>query len=146
MKTLRPEVQNGIMLFFFIGLFFILVDLIGFADNIWLRTLNIFFVFYFVNRTVKYYVEEGKNDFLSNIGAAVITSIIGVVLSVFGFIIYIKLFRGDAYLAELSEPLIGAGEELSLSQYSFALFAEGIASSVIVAFILNQWWKNKGAD
>ena len=80
---------------------------------------------------------------MSNIGAAIITSILGVMLSVFGFIIYIKLFRGSDYLSELSEPLIGAGGDLSLAQYSFALFAEGIASSVIVAFILNQWWKNK---
>lgn len=146
MKNLNPEVRNGILLFLFIGVYFIIIDLLGYADNIYLRTLNIFFVFYFVNRTYKQYVSKGESSFLNNLGAAIITSVLGVVLSIVGFLLYIVVFRGNEYLSELSEPLIGAGKDLTLLQYCFALFAEGIASSVIVAFILNQYWKNKSTE
>ena len=142
MKNLKPEFRNGILLFLAIGLFFIIMNLLGFADNIYLRTVNIFFVFYFVNRSIVEYKQKGQNNYMSNFGAAFLTAIIGVISSIGGFILYVLLVLGVDNLSELAEPLISTGQNLSLLQYSFVLFAEGIASSIIVSFILMQYHKD----
>jgi hypothetical protein len=144
MKKLNTEIRNGILLFISLGLYFIIIDLLGFQDEIILKTANIVLVFYFVNDTIRQNVKTEKADYLSLFGSAVMTSVIGIVLSILGFILYILLVKGQDYLSQLSAPLIGAGNDLSLSQYSFSLFAEGMASSVIVAFILMMYWKKEG--
>ena len=143
MKKLNPEIRNGILLFLSIGLYFIIIDLLGYQDEIYLKTANIIFVFYFVNATIREKIKSGQSDYLSNFGAAIITAVIGVFSSIIGFLAYLLLIRGIDYLPELSEPLIGTGTELSLGQYSFILFAEGMTSSVIVAFILMMYWKKE---
>ncbi|WP_339838973.1 hypothetical protein [uncultured Flavobacterium sp.] len=47
------EFKNGILIFLGIGLFFLLLDLFGFADKNYLRILNAFIVLYGINETLK---------------------------------------------------------------------------------------------
>jgi len=144
MKKLNSEIWNGILMFISIGLYFIIIDLLGYQDNRLLKGANIIFVFFFVNQTLRQKVKMGQEDYLSNFGSAIMTSVIGVSLSIVGFFLFIFVIKGRDYLSKLSEPLLGAGSNLTLSQYSFSLFAEGMASSVIVAFIMMMYWKKEG--
>ena len=137
---LQRELKNAILIFLGIGIYFLAMDSLGFADIYYLRLLNIFIVLYFVNQTIKYNIKDGKNDYLQNIFAAAFTSIIGVFLSIIGLYIYINYKGGEAYIHTLSDIFL-TGSKPSVTQYCLGLLFEGIASSMIATFILMQYWK-----
>ena len=136
------EVINGSLIFIGIGVYFLLMNVLGFADLFYLRLLNVFFVFYGVNRTIEMNVSEGKNKFVDNAVSAMITSVIGVVLSIVGLVIYSYLKGGDAYVQSLSKTFLFGGNP-SIEAYSICLLFEGIASSVIVTMLLMLYWNNR---
>jgi len=138
------EIVNGVFIFGSISLYFFIMELVGLSDKSYLRFLNIIIVIYFVNRTIRQIITAGKGGYFSNFGSAIITSSIGVVLGIIGLSIYINFWKGIDYVSELSAPIIGIGvEDLTMLEYCFALFAEGLASSVVVSFIIMQYWKNR---
>ena len=49
---LPKEISNGFIIFLGIGIYFLLMNVLGLADLFYLRTLNVFFIFYGVNRTM----------------------------------------------------------------------------------------------
>ena len=142
MKKIGPEIINGIYIFLLVGIFFMSMEALGLSDNMYLRLLNILFVFVFVNRTVKQKVNSGEISFLSNFGSAILTGFVGVFLSIIGLTVYIFFIKGIDYITQLAPSIITSGAEVSLTQYCFALFAEGLSSSMIVAFMIMQYWKN----
>lgn len=135
------ELINGILIFIGIGGYFILMDLLHLSDIYGLRLLNIFIVMFFINRTIKANIKEGKVDYFKNVISGALTSFIGIGLSVVGLRQYI-LFRGGAeYIKNLGDAFL-FGNDPSVTQYCIGLFFEGIASSLIAVFILMQYWKN----
>lgn len=106
------------------------------------RLVNVFFVFYGVNRTIKMNLAEGEKNFVPNSVAALLTSLVGVFLSILGLIIYSYLQGGDSYVQSLSETFLFGGNP-SIFAYSISLLFEGIASSVIVTMLLMLYWNNK---
>ncbi|MGH2664604.1 hypothetical protein [Flavobacterium sp.] len=140
--NLSKEVNNGILIFISIGIYFLTMEFLGLSDIFLLRVLNIFIVVYFLNKTIKSNYHEGKTDYLPNLISGTLTSLIGVFLSVAALLIYISIKGGNAYLEKLSENfLFGAGEP-SMYQYCLGLLFEGIASSIIITFTLMQYWKD----
>ena len=139
---LPKEVLNGFFIFIGIGLYFLLMNVLGFANVAFLRIFNIVFVFYGVNRTVQMNFAEGKNIFVSNAVSAMTTSLIGVFLSVFGFVVYSYLKGGNSYVQSLSSPFLFGGNP-SIETYCITLLFEGIASSVIVTMLLMLYWSNR---
>ena len=138
---LPKELVNGILIFIGIGVYFILMDLLGLSDVYYLRILNIFIVLYFINRTIKTNIQEGKTVYFQNVISGGLTSFIGVALSVIGLRQYIVFKGGAEYIKNLSEAFI-FGNNPSVNEYCIGLFFEGIASSIIATFILMQYWKN----
>lgn len=124
-----------------IALFFLLMELLNLSDNYYLRILNLLFVFYWVNRTIKQNLMEGQNGYLSNLLSAGFTAIFGVVISIAGLLFYIYNKGGTQYINRLSEQFIFGGA--SVNEYCFGLLFEGLASSMIVVFISMQFWRNK---
>lgn len=139
---LPKELSNGLLIFFGIGIYFLLMNALGFANIAYLRLFNVFIVFYGVNRTMKMNLEEGKNNFVSEATSAMITSVVGVVLSVLGLLIYSRIKGGDTYIKSLSESFLFGGNP-SINTYCISLFFEGIASSVIVVLLLMLYWNNR---
>jgi hypothetical protein len=75
---------------------------------------------------------------------SLLTSILTVFLSTIGLAAYIHFWIGNDYINSLSQPLLNIGAlQLSLIQFGFAIFTEGIASGVILSFGLMQYWKNR---
>lgn len=136
------ELLNGSIIFIGITAYFLLMNALGYGDSFYLRLTNIFFVFYGVNRTIKMNVEEGQKNFVSNAVSAMVTSLVGVFLSIIGLIIYSYMQGGDAYVQSLSKTFLFGGNP-SIFSYSISLLFEGIASSVIVAMLLMLYWNNR---
>jgi len=139
---ISKEFFNGATIFVGIGVYFLLMNALGFADVFYLRLLNILFVFYGVNKTIQMNVAEGKKTFVYNAVSAMMTSIIGVVLSVVGLILYSYMQGGDNYTQSLSETFLFGGNP-SVVTYSISLLFEGVASSVIVTLFAMLYWNNR---
>lgn len=136
------EILNGSIIFIGITAYFLLMNVLGYGNSFYLRLVNIFFVFYGVNRTIKMNVEEGQKDFVSNAVSAMVTSLVGVFLSIIGLIIYSYMQGGDNYVQSLSKTFLFGGNP-SIFSYSISLLFEGIASSVIVTMLLMLYWNNR---
>ena len=139
---LPKELRNGIIIFLGIGLYFLLMILLGLGDISALRLLNVVFVFYGVNRTIKINLNEGNKNFVLNAVSALITSIIGVVLSIIGLLIYSYIQGGDAYIQSLSKTFLFGGNP-TIVTYCISLLFEGIASSIIVTLLVMLYTNNK---
>lgn len=136
------EFLNGCIIFVSTVAFFFLMNAVGLGHLFYLRLINVFFVFYGVNRTIKMNLAEGEKNFVSNSVAALLTSLVGVFLSIMGLIIYSYLKGGDSYVQSLSETFLFGGNP-SIFTYSISLLFEGIASSVIVTMLLMLYWNNR---
>lgn len=139
---LPKELINGFVIFIGITAYFLLMNALGYGNSFYWRLVNIFFVFYGVNRTIKMNVEEGQKDFVSNAVSAMVTSLVGVFLSIAGLIIYSYMQGGDDYVQSLSKTFLFGGNP-SIFSYSISLLFEGIASSVIVTMLLMLYWNNR---
>jgi pheromone shutdown protein TraB len=138
------EFFNGAAIFVGIGIYFLLMNALGLADKFYLRLFNIFFVYYGVNRTLQMNLAEGKSTFVLNAVSAMTTSLVGVILSIAGLIIYSYMRGGDGYVETLSETFLFGGNP-SVMTYSICLFFEGVASSVVVTLFAMLYWNNKFA-
>lgn len=141
--NISKELNNGILIFISIGIYFLLMELLGLSDVFLLRLLNIFIVVYFINKTIKSNYREGKAEYLENVISGSLTSLTGVALSVAGLLAYISMKGGNNYLANLSKNFLFGGGEPTMYQYCIGLLFEGVASSIIITFTLMQYWKDR---
>jgi len=139
---ISTEFYNGSIIFFTIGVYFMLMYVLGFSDVVYLRLVNVLFVFYGVNRTIQTNLAEGKKNFVYNAVSAMMTSLVGIFLSILGLIIFSYIKGGDAYVQTLSTTFLFGGNP-SVIAYSFSLLFEGIASSVIVTMLIMLYWNNQ---
>jgi len=142
MKLTR-EFVNGFIIFLLIGIYFIIMELAGFSHLFWLRIFNAFFVVYGVNRTLKANVADGITGYNKNLLSAMLTSIIGALLSIGALLIYVHYKGGEAYLKELPQNFIFGGGELGIAQFCIGLLFEAGAATIIVSFCMMQYYKNK---
>lgn len=137
------EVKNGIRAFLVIGVYFLIIEFLNVKHTAFLRVLNILIVGVFVNKSILNGIRE-KRSFLSVFGSAFFTNLVAVVLSTIALAIYITLIKGESQIGLLAQPLLSIGSgQLNTAQFSFAIFAEGFASGVILSFGMMQFWKNR---
>ena len=98
------EMKYGFFMFLGIGSYFLFIEFIGLSKQYALRILNVFIVIYFLNKTIKANLAEGKKGYIVNMVSAGLTGIIGIVLGIIGLALYIQ-FRGiDNRLVKSSIP------------------------------------------
>lgn len=131
---------NGLIIFIGIALYFLLIETLGLADQIYLRLLNFVFVLYGVNRTIKSNYHDGINGYLTNLLAGFLTGMVSLILGIFSLMIYTESLGGD--FSRFKDSYIFGGDP-SLYQFCFGLFIEGAASSMIISFAMMQYWKDK---
>lgn len=142
MKLLR-ELQNGLIIFLGIGIYFLLMEVAGLSNQPYLRFFNLFIVIYGVNRTLKANFKEDLNGYFKNLISAFITAMFGSILSIIALMIYINYQGGAAYLKMLSSDFLFGGGNPTVLQYCIGLFFESAAASVMICFCLMQYWKTK---
>jgi len=138
----KKEIKNGFYIFICIGVFFLLMEFLGLSNLYYLRLINTVFVVYAVNDTLKSRIAHGKKNFVSNAVAALVTSGVGVFLSILGLLIYSYLRGGNEYIHNLSKTFLFGGNP-SINMYCLTLFFEGMAASLIVTMLLMLYYNNK---
>tara|TARA_B110000114_G_scaffold45328_1_gene48016 strand:+ start:6793 stop:7233 length:441 start_codon:yes stop_codon:yes gene_type:complete len=142
MKIEKIVFKNAVKIFLAIIAFFFLMKLLGLEKINELRILNFAFVFWGVNNAIKESIYLNKvNDYLQNLFTGLFTSIISVIFTIIAFSIYLHYI--DPQFIKVVENSALWGGELTPSLISAAIFIEGMASSIICAFIVMQFWKNK---
>lgn len=136
------EIENGFLLFLGIGIFFLILEVANLSNIYWLRALNFPIVVYFLNRQIKHNLSAGKLGFYQNMFSCFLAGFIGIFLGILGLILYLNFKGGEDYVKNLSKSFL-LGGNLSIIQYSFALFMEGIASILIVSYMNVQYWRLK---
>jgi len=141
-------VINGFIIYVGIALFFLLMEMVGWSDQIYLRLVNFIFVIYGVNKTLKANSHDNTNGYFSNLVSGILTAIVSLALGIFSFIGYIEYMGANhggsnEYLQRYAGSYIFGGGEPSLYQFVIGLTVEGVAASVIVSFALMQYWKDK---
>ena len=134
---------NGLIIFICIGLYFLLMDMLGLSKNIYLRLVNFVFVIYGVNRTIQSNFKDNINGYFTNIVSAFLTAFLSLALGVFAFMLYADYQGGEKYLQDFAGTYIFGGSNPSPYQFGIGLFIEGLAASVVVSFALMQYWKDK---
>ena len=142
---LPKEIANAFIIFAGIAIYFLIIDFFNLSHILWLRMLNVLFVWYGVTRTLSSNVAEGKTGYVSNLLSASVTALCGVALSILGLVAYIYLRGGDSYIDNFSEDLLFGGKP-SANQYCIGILFEGIASALIVVFVSVQFWRSKMAS
>jgi hypothetical protein len=140
--NIPKETQNGFIIFLGIGLYFLLMTLLGLQNITILRMVNFVFLFYGVHLTVKTNFAEGNKNFLNNAVSAFITCLVGVFLSIFALLVYIHSRGGETYLHSLAKTFLFGGNP-SVASYGISLSLEGVASSVIVTLVYILYTNNK---
>jgi hypothetical protein len=141
---LPKEITNGILIFFGLAAYFLLMQALGLSDNHLLRFFNIFIVYFGVYKTLKSNFNEGKMGYIYNTVSTGFTAINGVVLSFIGLVLYIYTNGGQAFLNNLSPGFLFSGNP-TVTEYCFGLLFEGMASAIVIVFISMQYWRNKTA-
>lgn len=139
----KREFANGFIIFLGLGIYFFILEIAGLSDEFYLRLLNVFIVIYGVNRTIKGNYIEGVRGYFTHLLAAIMTSMIGALLSITFLMVYIQFNGGESYIKNLSETFIFGGGELTVERYCIALLFESVAASLAVSFCLMQYWKDK---
>ena len=139
----KREFLNGFLIFLGIGIYFVILEIAGLSDVFYLRLGNVAIVVWGVNRTIKGNVEAGVRGYFTNFIGAIMTSMIGAILSIASLLLYIEIRGGEEYLKNLAENFIFGGGELTIQQYCIGLLFESAAASLAVSFSLMQYWKDK---
>lgn len=134
---------NGTIIFIGIGLFFLLMEVLGLKDQIYLRLLNFIFVIYGVNRTIKSNYQDNINGYFTNLVSGMLTALVGLALGIIAFLIYAEARGGEEYLEAFADSYIFGGGEPTVYEFCIGLSIEGFASSLIVSFAIMQYWKDK---
>lgn len=127
---------NGLLIFALIGIYFVILEVLGLSDNLYLRFINFLFVLIGVNNTLKAASRE-TTSYLKRMLAGVTTVFTGILLSAIGLFIYLSVFEAD--LSAYAMTLIPAETNLA---FAAVIFIEGFTSSLMVVFIMLQYWKN----
>lgn len=134
---------NGVIIFICIALFFLIMELAGLSDQIYLRLVNFIFVIYGINRTIKQNYADHINGYFTNLLSAILTGVVSLALGLAAFVAYVEYNGGQEYLRNFKESYIFGGGDPSIYQFVIGLALEGAAASVIVSFALMQYWKDK---
>ncbi len=140
------ELTNGFFIFLGISVYFLIIELLGLSHVFLLRVFNAVFVIAGVYLTLHQNFKDNIKGYFTNLKSAILTSLFGAVLSVATLLAYIYYNGGEVFLKTLANGFIFGGGELSIYQYAIGLFFESVAASLMVSFILMQYWKGKSAD
>lgn len=134
---------NGFIIYIGIALFFLLMEVLGWSDQVYLRLVNFIFVIYGVNKTIRSNFKDHIDGYFTNLGAGIFTALVSLALGLVSLVAYIEYKGGNAYLNTFEEYYIFGGGNPSLYEFITILTIEGAAASVIVSFAIMQFWKDK---
>ena len=142
MRILIKAIKTGIYIYLCITAWFFIMKLFGWDTIPELRFVNLLFAVFFTNRLARSNAHEIEEiGYLRNLHTLLTANGVAVVLSVLSLMAYVYLI--DPQSLEILEAGFFWGSELSLAKIAVGLTLEGAAASLIVSFILMQYWKDQ---
>ncbi|MDB4297581.1 hypothetical protein N9901_02375 [Flavobacteriaceae bacterium] len=140
MTNQKIILKNSLKIYSAIVGFYLFMKIIGMADILEFRVLNILFVIWGINSAIKANIHENfDNSYLTNLSIGFSTGILAIISVIASMIVYVHFV--DAELMILLENSSVWGSSLTLPKVVFAMTIEAMASCVISTFILMQYWK-----
>ncbi|WP_026777407.1 DUF4199 domain-containing protein [Polaribacter sp. Hel_I_88] len=141
MSQRKIIIKNALLIVLMISGFFFLSKLLGQEDNPYLRFLNIVFVILGIRQAVKESIaKNGVTNYGLNFGSAFATGALSVLISSVGVLLYIE-FISPEFLDLMNNNFL-IGGDLDVFEVFFSLMIEGLASSIVGALIVMQFFKN----
>ncbi len=139
MKKNKNILVYALLTYLSLGVYFLVIESLGYADHTYLRLFNGVIVLAFMNHLIKSNIQKGIDGYLENFRAAFVSTGIAVVLSAISLIIFLN-FKDAAYVSNIADGLLLAGAP-EASQIGVAILIEGLASTMIFSFVSMQYWK-----
>ena len=137
--------KQSILIYIGIVSFFFVMKIFGLDDIVQLRALNFIFVFFGINKAIKLnIINNGEIDYLSNFSLAILTAVTALIMVILSLVIYLDFI--DPGFLEVMEQVRVWGAQINVLMVAFGIAVEGFASSVIISFILMQYWKRRSID
>ncbi len=137
--------KQSILIYIGIVSFFFVMKVFGLDNIVQLRALNFIFVFFGINKAIKLnIINNGEVDYLSNFSLAILTAVTALIMVILSLVIYLDFI--DPGFIEVMEKVRVWGAQIDVLMVAFGIAVEGFASSVIISFILMQYWKRRSID
>ncbi len=122
--------------------YFLFMQLLGLADILELRFLNLFILIAAVVGALKYYKKHCDNPmtYFKGMGVGIFTSMIGAVIFAFFMGVYLGIVAPNFYETIRSEWPDYASQITPVT-ISFVVLLEGAISGFMTTFIAMQWYK-----
>tara|TARA_R100000951_G_C2607319_1_gene170087 strand:+ start:170 stop:607 length:438 start_codon:yes stop_codon:yes gene_type:complete len=137
MLSQTNAIRNGLLIFGLVGVYFIILEFLGLTDNIFLKFINFLFVLIGVNNTLSA-ASKASASYLKKLVAGVATVFVGILLSAIALLIYLNV-NETADISAYAMTLIPAESNL---EFAGVIFVEGFTSSLMIVFIMLQYYKN----
>lgn len=143
MNTQRNTIRHGLQMFIAVVIYFFLMKLFELEKVTELRAFNIFIIAYFTNRLASKNASRIIDiGYLNSLASLFIANFINVALSVLGLFFYIFFIQPE-FIQNFEHGLF-FGSTVTLPRVCLAILFEGIAGSVIMSFMIMQYWKGVG--
>lgn len=140
MTNQKIVLKNAAKIYAAIVGFYFFMKLIGMADVVEFRILNILFVVWGINSSIKNNIHENMdNNYLTNLSMGFSTGLLGIIGVISSMVLYITFI--DSSLMMTLQSTSFWGNNLTLPKVVFSMTIEAMASCVISTFILMQYWK-----
>lgn len=140
MTNQKIVLKNATKIYVSIVGFYFFMKLIGMADIIEFRMLNILFVIWGINSSIKNNIDYNlDNNYLTNLSIGFSTGLLGI-LGVIGSMAFYVSIVDDSLITTLQQTSFW-GNNLTLPKIVFSMTVEAMASCVISTFVLMQYWK-----
>lgn len=137
MLSKANAIKNGLLIFVLVGVYFVILELLGLTDNIFLKFINFAFVLIGVNNTLKNTAKQG-GTYLNKLVGGIATVFTGILLSAIALFIYL-IVNESSDISAYAMTLIPAETNF---EFAAIIFVEGFTSSLMIVFIMLQYWKN----
>lgn len=133
--------KYGILMAASLTAFFLLMKLIGWAEILELRILNIFILAYFLWMALKDYLHKHQDNitYFKGFGLGILTGAFGALFFSLFIFIYISLLDPD--FLDYIKTHQAFGEYLNPYLISVTIFLEGTASGFLVSYGFMQYYK-----
>lgn len=141
-RILDIELKNGFLMAVLLGIYFIVLVIIGWSDNIFFKAGNALIAAFAIHQSIKAskILSNGSTNksYLTHLGAGILTGIFGTLFSLAGLGVFLYAFP-DSYENMLQSSIIPANTTVQLF---IGLLTEGVSGTIVVSLVLMQYWKN----
>lgn len=140
MKVRSFTYRYALIIFIAFVAFFFILKLLGWEKITELRLLNLVIAAYFSNKLAKKNISILKKEYLDNFASILFSNLIAVFLCAISLFLYVTWWN-TSLIYSIGNGFF-LGKDLSLAEVCIAITIEGAASSIIIALIVMQYWKN----